>query len=71
MQVINSRGAVASPATYTVDEVAALLGISRGMAYAFVNDGVIPAKRIGRRWVVARAAFHVWLNESDNLPKAG
>jgi hypothetical protein len=41
------------------------------MAYAFVNDGVIPAKRIGRRWVVARAAFHAWLNESDNLPKAG
>ncbi|NEW48280.1 helix-turn-helix domain-containing protein [Nocardia cyriacigeorgica] len=60
----------AEPATYTVDQVAALLGISRGMAYTFVNDGVIPAKRIGRRWVVARAAFHAWLSDSDNLPKA-
>lgn len=61
----------AEPMTYTVDQVAALLGISRGMAYTFVQDGVIPAKRIGRRWVIVRTAFHAWLNESDNLPKAG
>lgn len=62
--------AKAEPATYTVDEVAVLLGVSRGMAYQFVNDGVIPAKRIGRRWVISRAMFHVWLDSSDNLPEA-
>ncbi|MEV6661784.1 helix-turn-helix domain-containing protein [Nocardia fluminea] len=61
----------AEPATYTVDEVAVLLGISRGVAYQSVHDGEIPAKRIGRRWVISRAAFTAWLNDSDNLPKAG
>ncbi|MGW5451565.1 helix-turn-helix domain-containing protein [Nocardia sp. NPDC003979] len=61
----------AEPATYTVDQVAGLLGISRGMAYMFVNEGVIPAKRIGRRWVISRTAFAAWLDASDNLPKAG
>ncbi|PPJ40184.1 excisionase [Nocardia nova] len=58
------------PATYTVDEVAVLLGVSRGVAYQFVNAGEIPAKRIGRRWVISRAVFHAWLNNSDNLAKA-
>ncbi|MGW5385687.1 helix-turn-helix domain-containing protein [Nocardia sp. NPDC003963] len=70
MQVINGGRRVASPATYTVNEVAVLLGLSRGMAYQFVNDGVIPAKRIGRRWVISRASFHAWLDSSDNLPEA-
>lgn len=69
MRVIRG-GCSAEPATYTVDEVAALLGISRGVAYQCVNDGEIPAKRIGRRWVISRATFHAWLNESDNLPEA-
>ncbi|MFD3594810.1 helix-turn-helix domain-containing protein [Nocardia sp. NPDC058640] len=63
-------GRRAEPATYTVDEVAALLGISRGVAYQCVHDGEIPAKRIGRRWVISRAAFSTWLETSDNLPKA-
>jgi len=58
------------PATYTVDEVARLLGLSRGNAYQFVKDGVIPAKRIGRRWVISRASFHAWLAEADNVSEA-
>ncbi|MEU4417358.1 helix-turn-helix domain-containing protein [Nocardia salmonicida] len=64
-------GRRAESATYTVDEVAGLLGISRGVAYQSVHDGEIPAKRIGRRWVISRAAFSAWLATSDNLPKAG
>ncbi|WP_082393624.1 helix-turn-helix domain-containing protein [Nocardia arizonensis] len=50
--------------------MAALLGVSRGNAYQFVNDGVIPAKRMGRRWVISRKAFHTWLESSDNLQEA-
>ncbi|MGH3717591.1 MAG: helix-turn-helix domain-containing protein [Pseudonocardiaceae bacterium] len=34
---------------YTVPEVAARLGIGRCMAYDLVREGVIPAKRLGRR----------------------
>lgn len=70
MQIANGGRHIASPAIYTVDEAATLLGISRGMAYQFVNEGVIPAKRIGRRWVIPRATFHAWLNASGDLPEA-
>ena len=48
-------------ATYTVDEVAVLLSLSRSYAYDCVREGLIPAKRVGRRWVVPRKAFHAWL----------
>lgn len=48
--------------TYTVDEVAYLLNLSRGIAYQYVRDGVIPAERIGRRWLVPRKRLHDWLD---------
>ncbi len=51
--------------TYTVPEAAARLGIGRCMAYDLVRRGVIPAKRLGRRWIVPRARFHAWLNEQS------
>src|ERR1700758_1871269 len=50
-------GMIAGRATYTVDEVAVLLDLSRGNAYRYVREGVIPAKRVGRRWMVPRKAF--------------
>ena len=36
-----------------------------GVAYQLVRDGVIPAHRIGRRWLIPRKALHEWL---DNAP---
>ena len=48
--------------TYTVDEVAHLLNLSRGVAYQYVRDGVIPAQRIGRRWLISRKRLHAWLD---------
>lgn len=51
--------------TYTVPQVAARLGIGRCMAYELVRQGVIPAKRLGRRWIVPRARFNAWLNEQS------
>ncbi|MBE3204371.1 helix-turn-helix domain-containing protein [Frankia sp. CH37] len=49
--------------TYTVDEVAVLLGVSRGVAYAMARSGEIPAIRAGeRRWVVPRARFEAWIS---------
>ena len=49
-------------AVYTVTEVAQLLSLSRGSAYALVRDGTIPALRLGGRWVVPRTRFHAWLD---------
>lgn len=44
--------------TYTVEEAARLLGISRGLAYELVRSGQIPAIQLGRRLVVPRARLH-------------
>ena len=43
--------------TYTVDEIAALLGISRGTAYEGIRTGQIPSIRISRRILIPRRAI--------------
>lgn len=48
--------AVETP-TMTIEEAAALLGISRSSAYAAARRGEIPALRIGNRWIVPTAAL--------------
>lgn len=47
--------------TLTVEEAAKLLGISRNSAYAAASAGLIPARRIGRRLLVPRAALEEFL----------
>jgi excisionase family DNA binding protein len=49
MRITNGH---AERVTYTVEEVAQLLGISRTTAYESVRRGEIPACRFGRRLVV-------------------
>jgi excisionase family DNA binding protein len=56
------------PLTYSVDEVAVLLGIARGVAYECVRNGSIPATRVGRRWLVPRKRFHAWLDGAESAP---
>ncbi len=46
----------------TVDEAAAALGISRGLAYQLVRQGDIPSLRLGRRIVIPRHALEAKLN---------
>ena len=43
--------------TLTVEEAAAALNISRGLAYQAARDGRIPTIRIGRRLLVSRRAL--------------
>lgn len=52
-------------AALTVDEVARLLGISRGLAFRGCHDGSIPSIRIGRRLLVPRARFLALLGEHN------
>ena len=61
----------AEPLTYSVDEVAELLGIARGVAYECVRNGSIPATRVGRRWLVPRKRFHAWLDGAGTASTAG
>lgn len=48
--------------TYTVTEVAELLGISRGCAYTHVRTGEIPSITIGGRIVVPRRVIDTLLD---------
>ena len=42
---------------FSVEEAGEILGISRGSSYAAVNSGYLPVIRIGRRYIVPRAAL--------------
>jgi excisionase family DNA binding protein len=49
--------------TYTIEEVADLLGLSRNRCYVAARNGTLPVPviRIGRRMFVSRAAFDRFL----------
>jgi excisionase family DNA binding protein len=50
-----------APQTYSVDEVAEILGVSRPLAYEGCARGEIPCVRIGRRILVPRSALEAML----------
>ena len=50
--------------TYTLDEAARRLGISRALAYEAASRGELPVFRIGRRILVSRAALARLLGEA-------
>jgi excisionase family DNA binding protein len=52
--------------TYSVDETAALLGVSRSMAYECIRRGEIPAIRFGRRVLVPRMAIDELLGHAPS-----
>ena len=49
--------------TFTVTEVAEIVGISRSTAYECVRRGEIPSRRFGRRVVVLRHELEQLLGE--------
>jgi excisionase family DNA binding protein len=46
----------------TVEEAAAYLRISRGLAFAAVRDGSLPSLRIGRRILIPRRQLEALLD---------
>jgi excisionase family DNA binding protein len=54
--------------TVTVEEAARLLGIGRNSAYEAVRRGEIPAIRIGKRFVVPKAALERMLSDGRPYP---
>ncbi len=55
---------------YSVEEVAAALGISRTSAYLAAQRGEIPSVVIGRRRLVPRVALEQLLASADPLASA-
>jgi len=52
-------------ATISVSDAAALLGISRNSAYEAARTGQLPARRLGRRWLVPVPALLRMLESED------
>lgn len=49
--------------TYTVEEIAKILGIGRTAAYSFVHSGVFKMVRIGSSIRVSKVSFDDWLDK--------
>ena len=47
--------------TYTVNDIAAILGIGRGSAYKLANSGLFKTIRIGNMIRISRKSFEDWL----------
>ena len=57
--------ALAGKRTYTVEEIAKILGIGRTAAYSLVHSGVFKMVRIGSSIRVSKASFDDWLGKQD------
>jgi len=55
----------------SVPEIAARLSIGRMAVYSMLEQRIIPAIRLGRRWIVTRFAYEDWerrCGRSQNFP---
>src|SRR2546421_618584 len=47
------------------------LGLDKNTVYKFLQDGVIPAVHLGRKWLISEARLAVWLEkEAENQTRA-
>lgn len=51
--------------TYTVDDIAAILGIGRTLAYKLANSGLFKTIRIGNMIRISRKSFEDWLKMEE------
>ena len=49
--------------TYTVEEIAEQLGVSKKVAYSLVKSGQFSYVRVGRAIRVSKLSFDKWLNQ--------
>jgi excisionase family DNA binding protein len=54
----------------SVDHLARELGISRQSAYAGLRAGTIPGIRLGKRFIIPRAAIDQWLKSAGQAVHA-
>jgi len=65
MYTVRSAKVDRTATTYdSVEQLAAELGISRATAYVGLRNGTIPAIRLGKRFVIPRAAISEWLRNA-------
>ncbi|MGM9600158.1 MAG: helix-turn-helix domain-containing protein [Faecousia sp.] len=53
--------------TYTVNDIAAILGIGRTLAYKLANSGLFKTIHIGNMIRISRKSFEDWLKMEELL----
>ena len=51
--------------TYTVNDIARILGVSRTQAYRLVQEGLFKSVRIGNAIRISKRSFDHWLESLD------
>ena len=51
---------------YSVQEVAALLGISKSYAYELVKIKKLPVLELGKRKVIPKSSLETWIQKNTN-----
>lgn len=68
--MVNPTSLVSGSVFRSVDELAKHLNIGRTAAYAGLRNGRIPSIRVGRKFVIPRAAIQRWLENCGRLDAA-
>ncbi|MGA2726145.1 MAG: excisionase family DNA-binding protein [Bryobacteraceae bacterium] len=55
----------------SAQEIAQRLNVGRLAVYAMLEQGIIPAVRLGRRWIITRQAYLAWERTCDRRAGAG
>lgn len=69
MEELNSRNTGEAPAlenetrAYSVDDIMAILNISRSSAYVLIRKNYFRSVRIGKQIRISKASFDEWLNK--------
>jgi excisionase family DNA binding protein len=50
----------------TLKEARVLLKVSRNTMYHLIQQGVIPARKVGSSWRIVRQNLETWMNQQDN-----
>lgn len=57
------------PEHLSVQQVSDVLGIKRATTYKWLNDGTIPAYRVGSAWVILRDEVKDAIASGRNMPR--
>ena len=52
----------------SVEETAELLGVHTNTVYTYLASKQIPARRLGRKWIISRNAVTRWLEDAPAIP---
>lgn len=53
------------PDVLSIQDIMEILKIGRTLAYRLVNDKKIPAKKLGRDWIISKSNLIQFISEGD------